>query len=54
MQLLRNLNMVGFKNMHTFKILILIDVILKKSYTMTKWALSQVCKDSSIFGNQSM
>ena len=27
---------------------------LKKSYTMTKWALSQGCKDSSISTNQSM
>ena len=27
---------------------------LKRSYTMTKWALSQGCKDSSIFANQSM
>ena len=28
--------------------------ILKKSYTMTKWALSQECKDSLISENQSM
>ena len=28
--------------------------ILKRSYTMTKWALSQGCKDSSISTNQSM
>ena len=28
--------------------------ILKRSYIMTKLALSQVCKDSSIFTNQSM
>ena len=28
--------------------------ILKKSYTMTKWALSQECKDSLISANQSM
>ena len=28
--------------------------ILKRSYIMTKWALSQRCKDSSIFINQSM
>ena len=27
---------------------------LKRSYTMTKWALSQGCKDSSIFTNQSV
>ena len=27
---------------------------LKRSYTMTKWALSQGCKDSSISANQSM
>ena len=27
---------------------------LKRSYTMTKWALSQGCKDSSISTNQSM
>ena len=27
---------------------------IKKSYTMTKWALSQGCKDSSISANQSM
>ena len=27
---------------------------LKRSYTMTKWALSQECKDSSISTNQSM
>ena len=27
---------------------------IKKSYTMTKWALSQGCKDSSISTNQSM
>ena len=27
---------------------------IKKSYTMTKWALSQGCKDSSILTNQSM
>ena len=27
---------------------------LKRSYTMTKWALSQGCKDSSIPANQSM
>ena len=26
----------------------------KRSYIMTKWALSQGCKDSSIFSNQSM
>ena len=26
----------------------------KRSYIMTKWALSQGCKDSSIFANQSM
>ena len=28
--------------------------ILKRSYIMTKWAVSQECKDSSIFANQSM
>ena len=28
--------------------------ILKGSYIMTKWALSQGCKDSSIFRNQSV
>ena len=28
--------------------------ILKRSYIMTKWALSQRCKDSSISANQSM
>ena len=28
--------------------------IKKRSYTMTKWALSQGCKDSSISANQSM
>ena len=28
--------------------------IKKKSYSMTKWALSQECKDSSISANQSM
>ena len=28
--------------------------ILKKSYTMNKWALSQECKDSLISANQSM
>ena len=28
--------------------------VLKRSYIMTKWALSQGCKDSSIFTNQSM
>ena len=27
---------------------------LKRSYTMTKWALSQGCTDSSISANQSM
>ena len=27
---------------------------IKRSYTMTKWALSQGCKDSSISANQSM
>ena len=27
---------------------------IKKSYIMTKWALSQGCKDSSISTNQSM
>ena len=27
--------------------------ILKRSYIMTKWALSQGCKDSSIFAYQS-
>ena len=27
---------------------------LKRLYTMTKWALSQGCKDSSISANQSM
>ena len=27
---------------------------IKKSYTMTRWALSQGCKDSSISANQSM
>ena len=27
---------------------------VKKSYTMTKWALSQECKDSLISSNQSM
>ena len=31
-----------------------INNILKRSYIMTKWALSQGCKDSSIFTNQSM
>ena len=29
-------------------------VIFNLSYTMTKWALSQGCKDSSISANQSM
>ena len=28
--------------------------ILKGSYTMIKWDLSQGCKDSSIYANQSM
>ena len=28
--------------------------ILKRSHIMTKWALSQGCKDSSVFANQSM
>ena len=28
--------------------------IFKKSYIVTKWVLSQGCKDSSIFANQSM
>ena len=28
--------------------------ILKRSHIMTKWALSQECKDSSIFANQSI
>ena len=28
--------------------------ILKRSYNMTKWPLSQGCKDSSIYANQSM
>ena len=28
--------------------------ILKKSYTMTKWALSRECNDSLISANQSM
>jgi len=28
--------------------------ILKRSYIMTKWVLSQGCKDSSIFPNKSM
>ena len=28
--------------------------IKKRWYTMTKWALSQGCKDSSISANQSM
>ena len=27
---------------------------IKRSYIMIKWALSQGCKDSSIFTNQSM
>ena len=27
---------------------------LKGSYTMIKWGLSQECKDSSIYANQSM
>ena len=27
---------------------------IKKSYIMTKWALSQGCKDFSIFANRSM
>jgi len=27
---------------------------IKRAYIMTKWALSQGCKDSSIFTNQSM
>jgi len=27
---------------------------IKRSYTMTKWALSQGCKDYSISANQSM
>ena len=27
---------------------------IKRSYTMTKWALSQGCKDSSTSANQSM
>ena len=31
-----------------------INNILKRSYIMTKWTLSQGCKDSSIFTNQSM
>ena len=31
-----------------------LDSTLKRSYTMTKWALSQGCKDSSISANQSM
>ena len=31
-----------------------INNILKKSYTMAKWALSQECKDSLISTNQSM
>ena len=31
-----------------------IKQIFKRSYIMTKWALSQGCKDSSIFANQSM
>ena len=30
------------------------ETYLKKSYTMTKWALSQECKDSLISANQSM
>ena len=28
--------------------------ILKRSYIMTKWTLSQGCKDSSMFSKQSM
>ena len=31
-----------------------IQQYIKRSYTMTKWALSQGCKDSSISANQSM
>ena len=31
-----------------------IQQCIKKSYIMTKWALSQGCKDSSVFTNQSM
>ena len=31
-----------------------INNILKGSYTMIKWDLSQGCKDSSIYANQSM
>ena len=31
-----------------------IQKLLKRSYIMTKWALSQGCKDSSISANQSM
>ena len=27
---------------------------LKGSYTMIKWGLSQECKDSSVYANQSM
>ena len=30
----------------------IIQSILKRSYIVTKWALSQGCKDSSIFTNQ--
>ena len=36
------------------KILTESNNILKKSYTMTKWALSQECKDSLISANQSI
>ena len=31
-----------------------IQQYIKRSYTMTKWALSQGCKDSSISTNQSL
>ena len=33
---------------------LLLKCTLKRSYTMTKWVLSQGCKDSSISANQSM
>ena len=31
-----------------------IQQIFKRSYIMTKWDLSQGCKDSSVFANQSV
>ena len=36
------------------KILTESNNILKRSYIMTKWALSQGCKDSSTFASQSV